>query len=275
MGKRWPIPSIIVLLSAVASCQQGFEPTELPSLVYVESELLVLGVPPHEFRRNELDLPVQTLNGPVGYFIGQTEVTVRQWEYCVSEGACEHLSYNVNDKNLPVNRISFAAAIGYADWVSEKLEKTCRLPTETEWELAARAGSRSAFSFGDYADHSYGNFFKNNGVCYSSAGEVECSLAALKYQIQGINYPKPVASYRSNPWGLYDMHGNVAEMTLSCNYPGSYALKPLPTPKEECSNFVTRGGSYIQEIEAARSGARTLYFADTKLSSLGFRIHCR
>ncbi|WP_425615460.1 formylglycine-generating enzyme family protein [Anatilimnocola sp. NA78] len=137
----------------------------------------------------------------------------------------------------------------FCQWLSAKTGRYYRLPTEAEWEYACRAGTATAFSFGDDPAQldDYGWYLGNTEEKYKKVG--------LK---------KP------NPWGLYDMHGNVAEWVLDqhttdfySKLAGKTALNPLAIPLTEY-NRVVRGGSWDSEAVEARSAARKASHADWK-----------
>jgi formylglycine-generating enzyme required for sulfatase activity len=143
----------------------------------------------------------------------------------------------------PALGITHHAAMEYCRWLSQKTGKAYRLPTEAEWEWACRAGTTTAFSFGDdpkqIGDYAW---FEDNS-------EEKAHKVGLK---------KP------NPWGLYDMHGNVAEWCIDRyrkDYYGTLpkdkiSLMPFNPPTEDRYPDVARGGSWIDQPEKCRSAAR-------------------
>jgi len=150
-------------------------------------------------------------------------------------------SFGFGKGRQPVISVQFHAAMEYCRWLSAKTGKTYRLPTEAEWEYAARAGSTAAFSYGaetgklgDYA------WFAGN-----SSGR-----------------PHPVGQKTANPWGLFDLHGNVAEWTLDHYDPRQYAkvapgtLGPVLLPSDRRYPYVVRGGSWDDPAARLRSAAR-------------------
>lgn len=142
------------------------------------------------------------------------------------------------------------AAKTYCDWLSTKTGRYYRLPTEAEWEYACRAGTSTAYSFGDDAAdlEDYGWFFDNSSEKYQKVGK-----------------KKP------NPWGLYDMHGNVSEWTLDQYSTDFYAKckelgqvkNPLNNPKTEYP-IAVRGGSWNDDPEILRSASRIASHPDWK-----------
>jgi formylglycine-generating enzyme required for sulfatase activity len=143
----------------------------------------------------------------------------------------------------PALAISWHAAMEYCRWLSRKTGKVYRLPTEAEWEWACRAGTTTAFSFGDdpkqIGDYAW---FEDNS-------EEKAHMVGQK---------KP------NPWGLYDMHGGVAEWCLDLYRkdfygtlpPDKLSLNPFNPPSENRYPYVARGGSWIDPPEKCRSAAR-------------------
>jgi len=134
----------------------------------------------------------------------------------------------------------FGARI-FCRWLTQKTGRYYRLPTEAEWEYACRAGTKTAYSFGDSIDD-----LEDYGWCYDNSDEA---------------YHK-VGQKKPNPWGLYDMHGNVAEWVLDQfttegygRYEGKKAVNPLAIPTKLYPRVV-RGGSWDQDPEELRSAAR-------------------
>ncbi len=142
---------------------------------------------------------------------------------------------------LPVGNVTQLAASRFCEWLSAKTGHFYRLPTEAEWEYAARAGTTTAFSFGDDNGllNQYAWFYENSDGSYHKVGQ-----------------KKP------NPWGLYDMYGNVAEWTLDQYLPAIYKTEnglsenPLQTVLKEFPVSV-RGGSFKNDAVDLRSAART------------------
>jgi formylglycine-generating enzyme required for sulfatase activity len=151
--------------------------------------------------------------------------------------------FGFGDTGYPVVGITHHAAMEYCHWLSLKTGKVYRLPTEAEWEYACRAGSRSAYFFGDdpkgLGDYAW---YGDNG------GEVT----------------HPVGQKKPNPWGLYDVLGNVAEWCLDRYDRRAYArdpadrvaLAPLLPPTADRFPDVVRGGSWADGAPALRSAAR-------------------
>lgn len=134
------------------------------------------------------------------------------------------------------------AAMEFTRWLSAKTGKLYRLPTEAEWEYACRAGTKTAYSFGDDP----------------------AKLGEYAWYVENAEKPMPIGKKKPNPWGLYDMHGNVSEWCLDHYAADTYSkfagkgpvVGPvvLPTPKEY--SYVARGGTWDDDGERLRSAAR-------------------
>jgi formylglycine-generating enzyme required for sulfatase activity len=146
-------------------------------------------------------------------------------------------------KNQPVIAIHHHAAMEYCRWLSAKTGKLYRLPTEAEWEWACRAGRATAFHFGDdpakLGEHAW-------------------------IEANSNDMPHPVAMKKPNAWGLYDMHGNVAEWCIDqfdAKFYGTLpsdkaTMLPVKLPDKRRFGHVVRGGSWIEPPEKCRSAAR-------------------
>jgi formylglycine-generating enzyme required for sulfatase activity len=156
----------------------------------------------------------------------------------------------------PLIQVSWFDAVAYAVWLSEQSGQQYRLATEAEWEYAARAGTQSACYFGDHnpellAAHAW--YADNAGGC-----------------------THPVGTRQPNPWGLYDMYGNVWEWTCSQYLPryGSAARQCLGTAayQDNPPPVCVRGGAWINQAVWLRSGLRYWYQPAYKSAYLGFRL---
>lgn len=152
-----------------------------------------------------------------------------------------------------VSRLEIAA---YLDWLSEKSGRAYRLPSEAEWEYAARAGTRTVGFWGDDLSEAcvYANFGDRKSG-YQAGVAAPCSEAISP------DWTADVGSYEPNPWGLYDMAGNVQELTADCwheSYDGAPADGSawLETP---CSLYIARGGDYELLHVSMRASERLFY----------------
>jgi formylglycine-generating enzyme required for sulfatase activity len=152
-------------------------------------------------------------------------------------------TFGLGHDGQPALCMTWHAAMEYCRWLSAKTGKTYRLPTEAEWEYACRAGSKTAYSFGN------------------DPGQVN---DYAWYEKNSEGKPQKVAKKKPNAWGLYDMHGNVAEWCLD-HYdkafygtfkPGTPVLFPVLLPTDRRYPHVARGGSWEDEAPLLRSAAR-------------------
>jgi formylglycine-generating enzyme required for sulfatase activity len=165
------------------------------------------------------------------------------------------MTFSSGHDGYPAICMTHLAAKMYCRWLSEKTGHYYRLPTEAEWEYACRAGTSTPYSFGGDASKlgEYAWYFDNSG------------------EERKVNYHK-VGQKKPNPWGLYDMHGNVAEWCLDQYDPGWYAKldagqtisNPLNVAIAEYPR-TTRGGSWYDDPEQLRSAARMGSTKDWKI----------
>jgi formylglycine-generating enzyme len=170
--------------------------------------------------------------------------------------------------NHPVVHVSWNDAKAFCSWLSKKEGKEYRLPTEAEWEYACRAGSTTQFSFGDDDDdlHKYGNYCdrsNTNGFTWQD-----------KAHQDGYDRTAPVGSFKPNPWGLYDMHGNVWQWCEDLYEEDYYRKSPDadPTGPAQGNERVIRGGSWYRNPRFCRSTFRKQYLPVTRCDDFGFRV---
>jgi hypothetical protein len=189
------------------------------------------------------------------FWIGKYEVT--QDEFWTLMG--KNPSYFTNDVNCPVEKLSYLDAKAYCDALTKRerdggrlpASYSYRLPTEAEWEYACRAGTTNFYSFGDSA---------------TNAAEYAWTLENSE------EHTHPVGQKRPNPWGLYDMHGNVWEWVLDwyAPYPDRDMTDPIGPPQGKFRVF--RGGGWNQEIQYARSANRFGMEPGRGIHFVGFRV---
>jgi formylglycine-generating enzyme required for sulfatase activity len=176
--------------------------------------------------------------------IAATEVTQGQWRAVMGEG---RPGFSADD--LPVTQVSWREAVAFCEKLGSLEGKKYRLPTEAEWEYACRAGSRGDFAGG---------------------GRLE-ELAWFAGNSEGKK--QPVRTKGPNSWGLYDMHGNVAEWCgdyYQPEYPKEEVIDP--TGPSQGTTRVIRGGSYEGFARSCRSAARSSAPASYQLKDTGFRV---
>lgn len=187
------------------------------------------------------DSPRSTL-----FAISRTEVTFAQWEACGAGGGCDgripgDVDWGRGDR--PVIDVSWHEAQAYAQWLSQRTGQRYRLPSSAEWEIAARAGSTTTYSWGD-----------EDPVC-----DVSAPNGASFYGC-GDHRTRPVASFRPNAWGLYDVHGNVEEWVADC-------------AAEACYYREVRGGGFGSDLVMLHSATAGVgAFPGSRAEYIGFRV---
>ncbi len=233
-----------------------------PELVVLRTGTFQMGLAGH--KANEA--PPHSVVIRKRFAIGKFEVTNREWNACVREGGCA--GNRRPDDLKPVADVSWNEADGYVRWLSVKTHHTYRLPAEAEWEYAARAGTETFYSFdggatqlceyANGADRSMGLLPYTNRACDDGVGR-ETSI---------------VGRYKPNPWGLYDMHGNVWEWVQDCwheNYDGA-PDGGSSWDDAHCVSRVARGGSWRSGPEALHSAVRNAFHPGHRRATLGFRV---
>ena len=179
------------------------------------------------------------------FALGKYEVTFAQWDACARGGGCPRGRGIADDEgwgrgNRPVIHVNRYDAQRYVEWLSAKTGETYRLPSESEWEYAARAGTDTAYSWGD-------EIGRNKANCLG------CGSRWSRWRLLGMGDSKtaPVGSFAPNAWGLHDMHGNVSEWV---------------------DNGVLRGGSWISGTRALRAAHRDRFSSDSRVYKFGFRV---
>jgi serine/threonine protein kinase len=199
------------------------------------------------------------------FWIDQTEVTNAQHRKCVEAGACEPLEMCSDDPNCgvddhPVVCVSWDQAMAYAEWVGG------RLPTEAEWEKAARGPDGGEYPWGNEFDGSRLNFCDKSCLRRWRDANVD----------DGYQYTAPVGSYPAgaSPYGALDMAGNVYEWTHSAykEYPYDSEDGREDVSAEEMVRRVVRGGSFDEDAENVRCAHRLNYYPFHLNRTVGFRV---
>jgi formylglycine-generating enzyme required for sulfatase activity len=194
--------------------------------------------------------------------MGKTEVTFAQWDACVADGGCG--GYRPPDNGWgrgrrPVINVSWHDARAYAVWLSRKTGQSWRLPTEAEWEYAARAGTTGPFSFQGPITWEKVNYDARYQYEGSPKGEYRAKTV-------------PVGSLPANAWGLHEVHGNVWEWTCSGNDKDYGGGETRCAEVGEAGNRVLRGGSWINDPWYVRSANRNGNTPDYRNYDYGFRL---
>jgi len=273
-GKRLPAPTPPPA-DAIASSESEMKPYEQPimhtdtsiEMVPIVGGTFVMGSPDDEDGRGDDEGPQHEVKIDP-FWMGKFEITWDQYDIwnenidvirrdlagikpspvdLIVDGMTRptepytDMSFGFGRGRYPAICMTQHAARKYCEWLSAKTGFYYRLPTEAEWEYACRAGTQTAYSFGDTADEleKYAVFIDNSDDQYDEVGTKE-----------------------PNPWGLYDMHGNVSEWVLDQHHPETYSKRvgaevanPLVIPKTLYPRVV-RGGGWDNDAEQLRSAAR-------------------
>jgi formylglycine-generating enzyme required for sulfatase activity len=192
-----------------------------------------------------------------GFWMGQTEVTQGQYKSVMNAEPWSGEGSVRVDANNPAVYIIWEDAAAFCRKLSQQEGETYRLPTEAEWEYACRAGTTTQFSFGD-SDSSLGD----HAWCQSNTYYV------------GQPYAHPVGQKKPNPWGLYDMHGNVGEWCSDWHDEDYYSNSPSVDPNGPLSGDYRsrRGGSWGSGVLMLRSSYRLSGRPVVRYGGVGFRV---
>ncbi|KAA0089610.1 formylglycine-generating enzyme family protein [Paraburkholderia sp. T12-10] len=200
--------------------------------------------------------PAHPVRIATAYALGKYPVTVGQWNACVAAGACQRVP-DTSDPgpNAPIHNVSWDDAAQYVKWLTKASGKRYRLPTEAEWEYAARGGTTTRYWWGD-------DMMK---------GKVNCKDCGPPWRAEG---PDNVGSFAPNPFGLYDMAGGVWEWVSDC-WHSSYKGAPTDGRSWEdayCQSRVIRGGSWLDGQGYMLTSTRFKYDQSVRYTANGFRV---
>ena len=222
-----------------------------PEMVEVPAGRFLMGSAPDEAGGNTYERPQHEVRIARPFALGRYPVTFEQYDhFCLETGRGQLLDRGWGRGRRPVIRVSWHDAAAYCAWLSERAEASYRLPSEAEWEYACRAGTTSAYSWGDAFDARRANGGRELG----RTTEVD--------------------AYRPNGWGLHDMHGNVWEWCEDAGHP-DYAGAPEDGTAwvgGGSPDRVLRGGSWANIPRDLRSATRTGYAPESRDDGAGFRV---
>jgi formylglycine-generating enzyme required for sulfatase activity/predicted Ser/Thr protein kinase len=236
-------------------------------MVLIPPGEFMMGSPPSEpdHKPDELQHRVR-ITRP--FYLGAYEVTQPEWQQVMQTTPWRGKSYVKEGANFPATYVSWADAVAFCKKLTEQERQAgllpegweYRLPTEAEWEYACRAGTITAYSFGD-AESRLGD--------YGWYGAVQGNGNA-----KGEDYAHAVGQKKPNPWGLCDMHGNVWEWCADWYDAGYYAMSPVEDPKgpSAITSQVYRGASWHGGAKLCRSAARYESVPGILGYALGFRV---
>lgn len=226
-------------------------------LVYVAPGSFTMGATPeNEGIDTFTELPTHRVTLSKGFFIGTTEVTQEQWETVMGNNPSQVKTFaDKEDKTLPVTDITWAEANRFVKKLSEMTGYKFRLPTEAEWEYAARGGTETPYFFSgnpkDFSDQGFWRKFFD--------AKTDSISSYVIYSKNSQNKTQEPNLVKANPFGLKNMMGNVMEYCADKYDPEAYkkqgdnAVNPLSTEGEE---WVVRGGNYTSDAADLRCAAR-------------------
>ena len=193
-----------------------------------------------------------------GFWLGKYPVTQAQWKSVMGHNPSE----SNKGYNYPVDNVSWDDCNSFIEKINSQSNLNARFPTEAEWEYACRAGTTTAYHWGNSL----------NGDRANCDGNYPCGTTVKGRYLQKTS---PVGTYDANPWGFYDMHGNVCEWCA--DWLGSYPTNAVTDPKGPASGDyyrVLRGGGWSNFARRCRSADRSNGFPDQRYFYFGFRLCC-
>ena len=241
--------ALVVVAVAVTASAQAVEPASFkdcdkcPEMVVVPSGGFRMGSPETESNRAADEGP-QVDVAVSAFAIGRYEVTFQEWDVCVADGGCRGYSpddYGWGRGRRPVIFVDDEDVAAYLGWLSKETGHPYRLPSEAEWEYAARGGSTTAYPWGD---------------AFEAA------------RVSNGSRTMPVGSFPPNGFGLHDMIGNVWERVGACwsDYPATGAFSP------PCRQYTSRGGGIGTGATGLRVANRNRQTVHQRAAILGFRV---
>jgi formylglycine-generating enzyme required for sulfatase activity len=230
---------------------------DCPEMVVVPAGEFIMGSPAGQQGRGN-EGPQHKVVFAKPFAVARLDVTFDDWDACVGYGDCDP---RVSDGSFgrgrqPVISVTWDDARRYAAWLSRMTGKPYRLLSEAEFEYAARAGTRTAYPWGD-------EIGENNANCRGCGSKWDG------------RQPAPVGSFAPNQFGLHDMHGNLWQWVADCyhnDYRGAPPDGSAWIEGADCSRRVVRGGSWYLDPQDLRSAVRVASPADDRDTSLGFRV---
>jgi formylglycine-generating enzyme required for sulfatase activity len=221
---------------------------DCPEMVVIPADNFMMGIDKDFDNPSDTEMPRHRVTIARPFAIGKTEVTQAEWVAVMGNNPSKF-----KGRSRPVEQVSWKAAQNFIRRLNAKTGKTYRLPTEAEWEYAARAGTDSAWSWGNDAGQAgqYAWFQDNAG-----------------------QETHPVGQLQPNRFGLYDMHGNVYEWVQDCwhdDYRGAPTNGSFWQEIAPCDR-VDRGGSWYDDPSYIRSAYRNYGSPGSRDDNLGFRL---
>jgi formylglycine-generating enzyme required for sulfatase activity len=230
---------------------------ECPAMIVVPAGTFTMGSPANETgRRDEREGPQHVVTIAKPFAVSKYDVTVAEWDACVSVGGCSQVSDSgMGGPTKPVINVSWDEAQQYVAWLSTMTGQPYRLLTEAEWEYAARVGNTTAYYWGPVI----------------GTGNANCNGCGSQWDN---HQTSPVGSFKPNAFGLYDMAGNVWQWVLDCyhkTYDGASA-DGSAWLSGDCSARLVRGGSWADVPSYLRAASRSADSPDARIDNVGIRV---
>jgi formylglycine-generating enzyme required for sulfatase activity len=229
---------------------------DFPEMVVLPAGEFLMGSPEDEEGRGPYEGPQHRVRIARPFAIGRYPLTFAEYRrFCAATGRREPDDQGWGKGLAPVVNVSWEDAQAYMAWLSRETGRDYRLPSEAEWEYACRAGTTTRYSVGD-----------------------RITAKDANYSEAGIDRTSKVGAYPPNPWGLYDMHGNVWEWVEDDwhdNYKGAPVNGSAWQDTGAGSNrhlCVLRGGSWDDDAGICRSACRYCLIIGNRRSHVGFRV---
>lgn len=246
---------------------------DCPRMAVIPAGSFVMGSPPTENGRDAAEGPAHRVTLSRAFAIGRFDVTRDQYAAFARETAvdadskCDWRDPHVHAASIaqsgsdPVVCVAWSDAQAYAHWLSRKTRRRYVLPSEAQWEYAARAGTSTARPWGNGISHDNANYGAD--VC---CGPIASGRDKWLYT-------SPAGSFPPNAFGLSDMIGNVWQWTADCAE--DYARTPRDgssAKSGDCTKRIVRGGGWFHGPDAARSASRVADDATRRAADIGFRV---
>ena len=239
-----------------------------PEMALIPPGTFMMGSEAAEEDGKENEKPRHGVEIAYPFAVGAHEVTLAEWAACVDDGGCSPVPlrrHGESDaRSRPITHVTWHDANAYADWLSGRTGMDYRLPSEAEWEYAARANTTTPFYSGVAVTSKQANFDGRYDWRVGSA------LTPNVYMGRTLE----VGLLEANAFGLHDVHGNANEWTLDC-YVSHYRGAPedgRPRRTDNCVRRAVRGGSWKDKPWDIRSARRHAHVPDERSSQIGFRI---
>ncbi len=237
---------------------------ECPEMTVVPSGSLTMGSPKNEPEHQGSEEPQHNVTISKPFAVGRFAVTFTEWDACANNGGCG--GYLPPDQgwgraDRPVINVSWEDAKSYVKWLTQKTGRQYRLLSEAEREYVTRTGKQSPFWWG--ASISTGQANYDGNYTYNGGSKGEYRQRTL-----------PVKSFQPNPWGLYQVHGNVWDWVEDC-WHGDYSGAPADGSAwttGECTYRVLRGGSWSKVPQGLRAAFRYIDYPQDRSNDSGFRV---